>query len=476
MAATPALEGRPPRWREVFRGRRGRLTAGLLLLEALVAMHSLVVVTILPDVRRDLGMVQLYGLVFTAASLATLGAIPIAGRGVDRLGPRRVLPFVLALFTGGLVVAATAPAMPVVLVGQFLTGAGGGGLYAMSLGTVAKTYPDRLRPRVLALLASMWIVPGLAGPPLGAALVSTVGWRWAFLAPVPIVVVGWVLIAPALGLVTREGRADAAIGVRWPVQLMVGAGITFTAITIVRPWTVVAVAVGVAIALPALTQIVPAGTFRAARGVPASAVTAFLLSVGFLALDAFLTLMLTEVRGLSTGEAGLAVTGATVTWALGSGWQSSRAESMSLSRLLVIGGALVLVGGGAVASALVRDVPLVAAYVGWCVVGFGMGVAFPTIPLAAMRAAGAGEEGTELSSVLLMDMLGVATGAGLGGGAVALADATGRSITSGIAASFAIGLLAIAGLIVLARRIDVGPDGDPSRGAAPHDVAPRDVA
>jgi hypothetical protein len=46
-------------WREVFRGRRGRLTAGLLLLEALVAVQSLVVATIMPDVRRDLGMVQL---------------------------------------------------------------------------------------------------------------------------------------------------------------------------------------------------------------------------------------------------------------------------------------------------------------------------------------------------------------------------------------------------------------------------------
>jgi MFS family permease len=453
-AAAPAVQG-PPRWREVFRGRRGRLTAGLLLLEALVAMHSLVVVTILPDVRGELGMIQLYGLTFTAASLATLGAIPIAGRAVDRLGTRRVLAPVLAVFTVGLVVAATAPAMPVVLVGQFLTGAGGGGLYALSLGTVAKTYPDRLRPRVLALLASMWIVPGLIGPPLGAALASTVGWRWAFLAPLPIVATGWILIRPALDLVSSDGDMGTTLDVRWPIQLMIGAGITFTALTIVNPWTIVAVAVGVAVGLPALTQIVPRGTFRATRGLPASAVTAFLLSVGFLAVDSFLTLMLTDVRGLSVGEAGLAVTGATLTWAIGSGWQSSRAERVPLSRLLLIGAGLVLVGSGAVASALSTDVPLAAAYVGWSVVGFGMGAAFPTIPLAAMRAAGEGEEGTELSAVLLMDMLGVATGAGLGGGAVAFAEATGRPITTGIGASFVLGLLAIAALMVLARRIDV---------------------
>jgi len=43
--------------------------------------------------------------------------------------------------------------------------------------------------------------------------------------------------------------------------------------------------------------------------VPAAAVAAFLLSAGFLAVDAFLTLMLTDVRGLSLGWAGAAVTG-----------------------------------------------------------------------------------------------------------------------------------------------------------------------
>ncbi len=207
----------PVRWREIFRGRRGRLTAGLLLLEALVAIQSLVVATILPDVRDDLGMVELYGLVFTAASLATIATIPIAGRAVDRFGARRTLPPILGLFAAGLAVCAVAPSMPVLLLGQFLTGAGGGGLYAMSVGTVAKTYPDHMRARVLALMASMWILPGLVGPPLGALIATTVGWRWAFLAPYPVLAVGWVLLVPALDLVptgpgTRRAPASRCGG------------------------------------------------------------------------------------------------------------------------------------------------------------------------------------------------------------------------------------------------------------------------
>lgn len=449
----------PPPWREVFRGRRGRLTTGLLLLEALVAVQALVVATIMPDVRRDLGMVQLYGLVFTSASLATLGAIPIAGRAVDRFGSRATLLPTLGVFALGLLVAGTAPAMPILLVGQFLLGAGAGGLYALSLGTVAKTYPDDLRPRVMALLATMWILPGLIGPPVGALIASTVGWRWAFLAPVPVLLVGWALIAPALDLVPRPERdRDSGLPIRWPLQLMVGAGLVLSSLTVARPWAIPIILVGGLIAAPAIVRIAPPGTFRAAPGVPASALAAFLLSFGFLGMDAFLTLMLTGVRGLSLAEASLAITAATLTWAGGSAWQSGRAQRISLPRLALIGTGLVMLGELTVASTLWTSVPLVIAYLGWGVVGAGMGITFPTVQLAAMRLSSAGEEAGQLSAVLLMDMLGAAVGAGLGGGAVAIGEALGAPLATGIGVAFAI---AIASLVVLAGitgRLTVAPE------------------
>ena len=444
---------RPPPWREVFRGRRGRLTSGLLLLEALVAIQLLVVATIMPDVRRGLGMVQLYGLAFTAGSLASFAAIPIAGRAVDRFRPRTVLLPVLGLFAAGLVVSATAPTMPVLIAGQFLQGAGGGGLYAMSLGTVAKTYPDRLRPRVLALLATMWILPGLVGPPLGALVASTLGWRFAFLVPIPILVLAWFLVAPALDLVPRAEQARQAIPIRWPLQLMFGAGLAFTALTIVRPWATVMIVVGLVVAVPALARIVPRGTFRATPGIPASALSAFLLSAGLLSMDAFLTLMLTGVRGLTLAEASVAITGATLAWALGSMWQSGRAERVALPKLVLLGTVLVIAGEATVATTLSTSVPVALAYVGWTVVGAGMGIVFPTIPLAAMRQAGAGQESGELSSVLLMDVLGVATGAGLGGGAVALAHASGAPLAAGIGGAYAIGFAALLALTFTGRRV-----------------------
>ena len=50
----------------------------------------------------------------------------------------------------------------------------------------------------MALLASMWILPGLLGPPVGAVLAETVGWRWAFLAPLPLIVLAAPMVMPSL--------------------------------------------------------------------------------------------------------------------------------------------------------------------------------------------------------------------------------------------------------------------------------------
>ncbi len=211
MTGTTSIETAPPRWREVFAGARGRLTAGLLILEALVAVEIMVVATILPAVQRELQGLQLYGWTYVALTLASFGAVPIAGKLTDRLGPRRVLGAAIGFYVIGLVLAASAPTMLVLVIARFVQGIGGGGLYVVSLATVAKTYPERIRPRVMALLASMWILPGLLGPPVGAVIAETVGWRWAFLAPLPLIVLAASMVMPSLrGVSVQRGGVEAA--------------------------------------------------------------------------------------------------------------------------------------------------------------------------------------------------------------------------------------------------------------------------
>jgi hypothetical protein len=72
--AAPAETG-PPRWREVFAGARGRLTTGLLILEALIAIEILIVAAILPTAQKDLHGLQLYGWNYAALTLAMGAAV-----------------------------------------------------------------------------------------------------------------------------------------------------------------------------------------------------------------------------------------------------------------------------------------------------------------------------------------------------------------------------------------------------------------
>jgi MFS family permease len=442
----------PPKWREVFAGARGRLTAGLLLLESLVAIEALIVVTILPAVESDLGGLALYGWTFTALTLASFATVPIAGRLTDRIGPTPVLTFAIALYFGGLIMAAVAPSMLVLVCARFVQGIGGGGLYTVSLAAVAKTYPERIRPRVMALLASMWILPGLFGPIIGSVIAESVGWRWAFVAPIPAIVVGFAMVIPALGTIGSTPNEDR-LPVAASLLLMLGAGVFLAGLTDPTWPVIVLVPIGLAVGLPALSRITPRGTFVARSGLPAAAAAAFLASCAFLAVDGFLTLMLTKVRGLSIGTAGLVITAASAAWAAGSWYESRTVGRVGARRLVLIGAIVIALGSVLVAGGLLRDLPIAIPYVGWALGGFGMGIVFPTIPLAVMSETTEGREAGELSATILMDFLGVGVGAGLGGASVALADAGVISLEAGIAGAFGIGLVTALLLAFVARRM-----------------------
>jgi MFS family permease len=356
------------------------------------------------------------------------------------------------LYVSGLVIAALAPSMLVVVTGRFVQGMGGAGLYVVSLGTVAKTYPERIRPRVMALLASMWILPGLLGPLLGGWIAQTWGWQWAFVAPIPLIVLGVLMVLPAMAGV--EGIPDEErLPVLASLQLMLGAGLFLAGLTEIGWQTPVLVPLGLLLGLPALRKVTPPGTLRARPGLPAAAAAMFLASAAFLAIDGFLTLMLVNVRGLSLTAAGLIVTGAAFAWAFGSWLQSRIIQRVGARWLTAFGASMIAVAAVLVSTGLVTSLPLWLAYVGWGFGGFGMGIVFPTIPLSVMAEATEGREAGELSSTILMDFLGVGTGAGLGGASVALAAAGLISLEAGIAGAFSIALVTSVVLALVGRRI-----------------------
>src|SRR5215472_470761 len=174
------------------------LTVGLVLTITFVASEALAVVTVLPVVARDLGGLRLYGWVFSAFMLGSVVGIVAAGREADRRGP--AIPFVAAvvLFGAGLAIAGLAPTMEVLVGGRVLQGIGAGAVPSIAYAVIGRSFPGPLQARMMAVLSTAWVVPGVAGPAVAAEVAHLFGWRWVFLGLLPVVAVAGSIAVPAL--------------------------------------------------------------------------------------------------------------------------------------------------------------------------------------------------------------------------------------------------------------------------------------
>jgi MFS family permease len=424
-----------------------------------IASEALAVVTIMPLVAQHLGGLSLYGWVFSAFMLGNVIGIVTAGRQADRYGPARPFLGGLALFCAGLAVAGTAPTMLVLVGGRALQGIGAGAVPAVAYVAIGRSLPENLRARMMAVLSTAWVLPGMVGPAISAAVASLFGWRLVFLGLIPLVVVTGALALPGLFRLGRQPVGDASPASRPGNEhrfidglvAAVGAALTLAGLTRVAGGQVFAglglLAGGIAAMGYSLRRLLPAGTFIARRGLPAVILCRGLLTFTFFGADAYVTLTITTVRHHTPVLAGVAVTGATLAWTAGA-WVQARLNSRAEARRLVGWGLLVIVIGlSAMALVLLPAVPVYTGLAAWTVAGFGMGLAYAPISLLMLREAPDGREGWASASLSLADVLGTALGIGMGGAAVASATARGWPLAAGVGAAFAI---AAAGGLVLA--------------------------
>lgn len=446
--------------------QRRALSAGLVLTITFIASEALAVITIMPVVARDLGGLSLYGWVFSAFMLGSVLGIVTAGRQADRYGPAR--PFVggLALFCAGLAIAGSAPTMLVLVGGRALQGIGAGAVPAVAYVAIGRSLPENLRARMMAVLSTAWVLPGMVGPAISAAVASFVGWRVVFLGLIPLVVVTGALALPGLSRLGRQPSADDSRAARPANEhrftdglgAAAGAGLILAGLTRLAGAGQLIVglsmlAVGIPVIGFALRRLLPAGTFTARRGLPSVILCRGLLTFTFFGADAYVTLTITTVRHHSTVLAGAAVTGATLAWTAGA-WVQARLNRRLEARRLVGSGLIVIVVGlAAMALVLLPAVPVYTGLAAWTVAGFGMGLAYAPISLLMLREAPDGREGWASASLSLADVLGTALGIGAGGAAVAAATAHGWPLAAGVGGAFAIAAAGGIALALASRRL-----------------------
>jgi MFS family permease len=446
--------------------RQRALTVGLVLTITFVASEALAVVTVMPVVARDLGGLRLYGWVFSGFMLGSVIGIVAAGREADRRGP--AVPFVagVVLFGSGLAVAGLAPSMGVLVAGRVLQGVGAGAVPSVAYATIGRSLPGPLRARMMAVLSTAWVAPGLAGPAISAEVARLFGWRWVFLGLLPIVAVAGGIAVPALIRLGPPASAEAEEhrlidGFRTAAgATMILGGLTLAAGTGTGRLAAVLgglalIAAGGATGLPALRRLVPPGTLTARPGLPATILARGLLTFTFFGADAYVTLTMTAVRHRTPVVAGIAVTGATVAWTVGAWVQARLSETWTGRRLVRSGLVIVLAGIAGMVLVLQPGVPVAEGLAAWTVAGLGMGLAYAPISLMMLQRAPPGQEGRVSASLNLADVLGTAIGIGVGGAAVAAA--AGRDLRLGITIAF--GTAAMVGLAALGvtGRLPAGP-------------------
>jgi MFS family permease len=428
----------------------------------------------MPDVAAEFGDAgtNLYGWAFTAFFLGTLIGIVAVGGLVAR---SLAAPFLggLGLFAIGLLIGGLAPSMEVLIGARFIQGLGAGAIPPIAYVAIARSMPEDLRPRMFAWLSTAWALPGVMGPAIAGIVGDTIGWRAVFLGLLPLVVVAAVTTTPALRAVApppeavdAEAAAAASLRRRLPLAVLVAAGTAlFTAaITTGEPLALVGLALpGLALGVFALRRLTPAGTLRAAPGMPTAVLIRGLATFGFFAVDAYVSRVLVDLRGLTLSQAGIALTATTITWTAGSWIQAHWNARWPLYRF--VRGGLLVVAAGIATFALVVS-PAVPAWIAvptFALAGLGMGLSYSPLGLIVLREATPGEQGSASSALSLTDALGTALGTGVSGAIVAAGIRATGGPAQGLAVAFGVGFAVVLLGAALAGRLQPAPHGGSAR-------------
>ncbi|TDC80933.1 MFS transporter [Actinomadura sp. 7K507] len=160
----------------------------------------------------------------TAMTLSAAVATPVIGRLGDLYGARRVLLAVLAVATAGMVVAAVAWTVPVMLAGRALSGIGSG-VFPLAYTIIRDVVPPAKRASAVGLMSSMLGLGGAVSWCLAGPIIDFLGWRWLLWVPVAGLVPGlalawWIVPRPERRVAARVDWWGAALFAAWLVAAL----------------------------------------------------------------------------------------------------------------------------------------------------------------------------------------------------------------------------------------------------------------
>ncbi|MFN8147782.1 MAG: MFS transporter [Candidatus Nanopelagicales bacterium] len=435
------------------------VTIGVVAAMTMFAFEGIGVASAMPVVAGSLDGLAVYAWAFNGYIVTSLVAMVVAGEWCDRSGPRPPLILGISLFGLGAALAGAAWSMPVLIGARALQGFGMGLAIVSVYVVIGRAYPESLRPKTFAVLSAAWVLPAIVGPLIAGFLTDHLSWRWVFWCVVPFVLPPLLLLVPrtrAFGGTLEEG-AERKGRVRLAVVAAAGLALVQEGGTRLGAVGAVLVVVGLALLLPMLRLLLPAGALRFARGLPTVVVMRGLLAGAFFAGEAFVPLALQTQRGASTAQAGVALTMGAVGWALGSQVQGRLYARLPKGRLVELGALLVAFCLSWAVLSLVPSLPFWIIIPGWTVGAMGMGMSFGSIGSLVLELSPPEDQGANVASLQVCDSVGSVLLVGLAGAIYGAALAAGSvSSATFVTIWVVMAAIALAGA-VLARRIRVRP-------------------
>jgi len=187
----------------------------------MVALDTLVVVTALPSIHRELGgnvgtlqwAVNAYVLAFGA------GIITAAAIG-DRIGRRRMYMLGLVVFTAASAGCALAPDIGALIACRAIEGVGAAIIMPLGLTLLTSAFPAERRGAVIGIWGGVAGLAVASGPLIGGAVTQDLNWHWIFWVNVPI----GILAIAGSRLRLAESRGPSA-RLDLPALVLIAAGV-----------------------------------------------------------------------------------------------------------------------------------------------------------------------------------------------------------------------------------------------------------
>jgi EmrB/QacA subfamily drug resistance transporter len=392
--------------------------------DLMIVLDTTIVNVALPSIRSDLGFSPTSLAWVVNAYLLTFGGfLLLGGRLGDLFGHRRLFLIGIALFTAASLACGLAGSQGVLVGARAVQGFGGAlvSTVALSLTMLLFTTPAE-RAKAMGIFGFVLSGGGTVGVLLGGILTDVLDWHWIFLVNLPIGVAVYAFslrLLPTTRGQVAAGRLDVAGAVTVTVALMLAV------FAIVRAneegWTSAQTLglLGAAVALLALflaieartsAPLMPLGLFRH-RNLATANVLGILMAAGMFAAFFLSALYLQLVLGYSPLEVGFAYLPSTVVWGAVSLFLSDKLVlRYGLKTPIVLGLSCFSIGILLFARAPVDGSFAVDVLPAMLLQGFGAGIAFNPLLLAAMGDVAPEESGLASGVVNTSFMMGGALG------------------------------------------------------------------